>query len=634
MFKAKVVTFNILFFLFISFLLFSCTFEKVYIQQNAQEESEDFITEGLPFFGGSDEVRYVIYVRFYDDNHYVPYVSVKYFLQDMAEFALESYSYSDGKYSYTNKIDSKSFSMTVDVDNDTIYCPEWIGYITKTSAQSERNHELLDKILTIIRTFKGQKARTFDLGAYGMNIYGGQDDAYVPLSVMSQLFSAIDYVRYVYNGNGIYYVDGEGLINYSEYTKSSWFVNADGSTAARPQELVDFSYKLLCFTHDYLYGEPGYYGFADDGSGYANQNISDAADALNLDDLLTEYDEGTKKLLLSTSYSDYAQGLVRLIYYDYGDCHANLHWKNYIPFTAEQRQVLGSFAKSIWSSKSQKFEDTASELQEKRLAAGKTLVSADGETTAPVEVEVLAGGKTAVIRFDSFAYEQRAWASFYSQRPAVRANPNPDTLTVPLPDDTMGLFYRAFYKILNDASYASVENVILDLSLNGGGSLYACQKALSYIIGKGDVYEYDCRTNTGYHEYVTADLNLDGEVDEEDKEFFELYGNKKGRALHFAVLTSFHSFSCGNLFPNACYDNGIPIIGERSGGGSSVVAKACTAEGFPYQYSGCYRISHSNWTNVESGAPLAKALRRDQFYDDAALQATMDALIQEGYYNK
>ena len=614
--------------------LISCTYEgsvtNVILHKDAEEESVNFITEGLPYYDkDSDLVNNTVYVRFYDNNRYIPYVSVSYFLEAMGNFKLESSSYADGKYKYQNLYKNKNFSMVVDVKADTIYCPEWIGYITKTSEKFESAESFLDKFINIIECFTGQKARTFDLHAYGMKIYGGTDDAYIPLCVMNQLFACTDYDRFVYNGEGIYYINSDGNIQlYESYTKSSWYKNSDGTYAKRPPELIELSYNLLCFTHDYLYGQPGYYGFADDGTGHADLNIVEAADKLNLDRLLQNYDNETQSLLKSSSYDDYFNGLKRLINYTYGDLHAN-----FIVITS----------KNIKSKKIEKYTKTSEILKKKRIEKGKTIQSPN-EENIPLELEVLPNKKTAIIRFDRFNFDESLWRKYYEQD-FLTANPNPDPTEeelaagkIAVPNDTMGLFYRSFYTILNDDDYAKVENVIIDLSCNSGGIIIACQKALAYLLGHGNMLQYDVHTDTTYHSYTTCDLNLDGKIDSADTAYYQRLvnstyidenGNEQtnGRSLNFAILTSFNSFSCGNFFPVSCYNANIPIIGERSGGGSCTVMKAATADGLPYDYSGSWRWTFSDGSNVENGVPVTKELTYDQFYDDEALQNVMNELF-------
>jgi hypothetical protein len=55
--------------------------------------------------------------------------------------------------------------------------------------------------------------------------------------------------------------------------------------------------------------------------------------------------------------------------------------------------------------------------------------------------------------------------------------------------------------------------------------------------------------------------------------------------------------------------------------------KAATADGLPYDYSGSWRWTFSDGSNVEDGVPVTKELTYDQFYDDEALQNVMNELF-------
>lgn len=632
-------------------LLFSCTYEgdvteiTQIVYRDAEEESDDFVSASLPYFQESEIPSAAFHARFYGGDRFVPYVPVRYYLENYSAFAIESTSYSDGKYKYLNRYGGKDFPLIVDVRNDTIYCPEWAGYCIRTNKELLEADSIYDKMLKILKFFKGQKAQTFELAKYGMKIYGGTDDAYIPLCVMNQLFSCPFNIRFVYNGNGVYYINPYADRFYGSFSESSWYKNDDGSVAERPAELAELSYNMLRFTHDYLYGQPGYYGFADDGSGYADQTIVLAADKLDFDTLLKNYDPQTRDLLTSSSYLDYMKGLERLAGYTYGDLHTGVDW-NCIPkvYLPEQWDELVAFSEATYSGKTKAIFALDDVLPPKRIASGKATASEDVKNGIPVALEVLSGGKTAVIRFDEFTWKEWEWLSYYGKN--IPSNPDPET--VDIPDDTMSFFYRTFYTILNDSDYADVENVIIDLSCNVGGATQSCRNALGYLIGGGAYRFYDAHTDTMYVEYTTCDLNLDGNCDDADLAYHarlvtpkgEAYTDENGdehtdgRGLHFAVLTSRSSFSCANMFPTICADAGIPIIGEPSGGGTCFVAWAITVDGFPYQYSGNTRLAREDGSTVENGVPVTKPLTYDQFYDDAALQAVMDELISEGYYDK
>ena len=91
-----------------------------------------------------------------------------------------------------------------------------------------------------------------------------------------------------------------------------------------------------------------------------------------------------------------------------------------------------------------------------------------------------------------------------------------------------------------------------------------------------------------------VDRNFDGVFDEKDKDV--KYN------LNFGVLTSDISFSCGNLFPSMLKDAGIPVIGEKSGGGSCAIQAMCTADGFCFQISSFRsRLNSLKGENIDTG---------------------------------
>ena len=107
------------------------------VYKDAQEESTNFVSENLPFYKLSNTPSTTLYARFYNGEHYVPYVSLKYFLETHDVFQPVKTSYSDGKYSYEYKVDGKTFPICVDVKNDTIYCAEWRVSSKKRMAQKK-----------------------------------------------------------------------------------------------------------------------------------------------------------------------------------------------------------------------------------------------------------------------------------------------------------------------------------------------------------------------------------------------------------------------------------------------------------------------------------------------------------------
>ena len=94
------------------------------------------------------------------------------------------------------------------------------------------------------------------------------------------------------------------------------------------------------------------------------------------------------------------------------------------------------------------------------------------------------------------------------------------------------------------------------------------------------------------------DRNLDGTFDDKDA----LVDNSD---LHFAVLTSGYSYSCANQFPSILKDAGIPILGERSHGGSCSVQKQILGNGAVYAHSSWLsRLINDAGEDVDTGVPV------------------------------
>ena len=128
--------------------------------------------------------------------------------------------------------------------------------------------------------------------------------------------------------------------------------------------------------------------------------------------------------------------------------------------------------------------------------------------------------------------------------------------------DTFCLFRKTLAEIAN---HHGVENIIIDASLNGGGTLGVMMKLLPFLSknNSSKVSYYDGAEEVAFTYTNHSDVNGDGEFSEN-----EAYGNQ----FNFYILTSDCSFSCGNAFPCFAQEMGVKIIGETSGGGECAVS--------------------------------------------------------------
>ncbi|MBO4915464.1 MAG: hypothetical protein J5449_09690, partial [Oscillospiraceae bacterium] len=168
----------------------------------------------------------------------------------------------------------------------------------------------------------------------------------------------------------------------------------------------------------------------------------------------------------------------------------------------------------------------------------------------------------------------------------------------PLPSDEDDLYVRFVHALEKAEADPEVKYFVMDLTCNGGGSLDLLIAMTDQLIGVDSTGFYNPLTKQLLIQSYAVDKNLDGKIDDADKAV-------KHDKLTYVVLTSGHCFSCGNLFPSIMHDNGILLIGHRTGGGSCAVQEMCTADGFSYQLSSHHgRLVNSAGENIDVGIPV------------------------------
>jgi C-terminal processing protease CtpA/Prc len=186
--------------------------------------------------------------------------------------------------------------------------------------------------------------------------------------------------------------------------------------------------------------------------------------------------------------------------------------------------------------------------------------------------------------------------------------------------DSVGILLYAYSQIMREDS--PIENVVLDLSNNGGGEADAAIFVLSAFLGDG----YASLKNTMSGALATGvynvDMNLDGKFDENDRGLTE---------KRLFCLTTPNSFSCGNLVP-CVFKNSqkVTLMGRTSGGGSCVVLPLGTVYGSIFQISGPQRLAftkNGSFYDIDQGAePDFPLMFPESFYDRAALTEYINSI--------
>ena len=348
------------------------------------------------------------------------------------------------------------------------------------------------------------------------------------------------------------------------------------SKTTRSESMAEFAYKELCFAMDHFYGHPG------------RVALDEALKTKGMDRTLEEdlaAGPVIKKLLKSTNLAEYFVGMSGLnaLYYD---GHTSMD------------------ISSAMGRDRSKYEDLVTEmrgLQEKHtevmdaIRGGRATMGGRAQDVMAIRNQrpesygtqdtYIKKGNTAVCVFNSFnTRAEDAWNAYYAGKgPKPNINDNKG--------DSMVIFLDALEKAAADPE---VENFIVDITSNGGGSADIVMAMTSLIMNKS----YLCHDNplTGQRALVEyeVDRNFDGVFDKKDKDV--------KYKLNFAVLSSDVSFSCGNLFPSMLKDAGVPVVGEISGGGSCAIQAMCTADGFCFQISSFRaRLNTLSGENIDAG---------------------------------
>ena len=417
---------------------------------------------------------------------------------------------------------------------------------------------------------------TLDFAKYGIDIHAdGKGTVYFPFATLADMYTDLFYHHAGFNGEKVVANTSVNEVNLAEIDPG--YNEPLLKSLTRSASLSEFNYKELCFALDHFYGYPG------------RVQYNEALKTKGLDKTLEEdipCGHEIKKLLLSDRLADYMIGMIGLsgVYFD-GHTMLELS-SNAIGTKTDQYPELFS-----------EYQRAAAAHQDVSLflmsALGQMMgMARDGMAINTLRsqaygqgVTYVKKGNTAVCVFDSFnRRNQEAWNAFYAG-------------TGPLPtlentkDDDMVIFLDALAKAEADPE---VENLVIDITANGGGSADIVLAMTSLIMDKSYISQDNPLTGQRSIVEYEVDRNFDGVFDDKDKDI--LYD------LNFAVLTSDMSFSCGNLFPSMLKDAGIPVMGETSGGGSCAIQAMCTADGFCFQISSFRaRLNTLDGQNIDPG---------------------------------
>ena len=414
---------------------------------------------------------------------------------------------------------------------------------------------------------------TFKLGKYNARLISYEEQTYIPFSyIETMVFSSLG-TRFVFNGDDYFLATSSAVYQgdqLTDYGKALY----NGSLSKKTGRNESYSNY---FYNSFLFEMENYYGKFDE------LGIS------NLDQTLEE--AGLKEKLLSydSKIADEAVAETINTYFGDGGHTAFYHRGLTVPYSyVEDATLMAGIVR------------TDERLQGiiTRMSNLKKLYESSGATNFDVS------GSTAALRFNSFSLNQNG--------------ASPDKINVKVDyTSTFGFLYNNLAKL---ALYPNVTNVVLDVSLNGGGYAMALAHALSFMTDDAvTITVKNPLTGSYYTEAVDYDNDFDGDFTDKDS-----YAGK----YNFYILTSGYSFSCGNAFPCIAKENGYAkIIGETSGGGDCAVSSAIGVDGTAWQMSSNSKLVHTNdHSTFDKGAEVDVKLEDEAYYNIAKLDSVLSNL--------
>ena len=538
--------------------------------------------EDVPFIRLEDVGKFMDFINDRGYNYYIP---------PSGESIYKCKYYQDDAGT-VYPVEWKDDTLYFDVKNQTIYSDDFTRMVSPSDcvnngignvyankiADATKSSPKID--FNINTTYVKPKERTtIDLKAYGLKMFvfdttrynaasfnGYENDLLVPFQVIADTFLRVAVCSF----NGFDYYVGIDATN-DQVATTKAYDSGRFVSSIRSQLKAEYNYRNLCllFDKNYCLKERRAEVGKDNIGAFINDSIFKAG--LGFD-------------LLSTDTATYDAALAKFLKGYIDDGHTGYH----------EPSMYQSYASiSQYKSLSRAFtgpRDNALGEIYKARAADRAAAGGKKGVFYVKEGDV---DKMAVIVFDNF----------------LQSDPGNSTdLEEIAGANTYWFLTKAFEDIAN---HTDVKNVVIDLSCNGGGVIQQCMLALCFLRDTDDFF-------------MAEKNHLDNSV----AKFYYSINTGSATSLkknyNFYVLTSGFSFSCGNFFPAIChYQLGVPVVGQKSGGGGGVVKPTQTSDGALFQTSAsaemCAIDASGNYVCIDAGVPIDLEVPYDKFYSGTSI---------------
>ena len=558
-----------------------------------QTAEKNYVERWVPVVDPKGEAQGTVMLRFYDDMPSVAYINVSHFQTMMYPgTAIQTQALGEGRYQLT----SPCGTAVVNTDKDTFDSDDYEAFTNMMDmVQPGMPNVSLDG-LPLVR-WKSKEATpqkvhlTLDYGKFGIDIRVDGNDVYFPLATIADLYTDIYMHTADYNGQQVMVAPMGAEELEDGYPK---FFIAPILKETRTKDMATFAYNNLCFTLTNFFGYPGR-------TLLEKKGLKEKG----LDQALKDYGQAgemTRQLLLSTNMYEYIAGTNTLgcLLNDSGHTDTGIGHTSQMDSSTDFYKTMGNTVKAKLEefygycpeyAALRKVDEDIEALSSKLIQARIAKIGRG--------VTYYKKGNTAYCLFNAFDCDFAAWRKFYKgegPKPTVENHPN----------DWLAVLLDALEKAEKDPE---VKNFVLDISTNGGGSEDIVMVITSLMCNKAEAYNENSLLGQKQKIYYEVDRNLDGKFDEKDAEV--------KYDLNFALLVSACSFSCGNMLPALMKDFGIPLIGQKTGGGACCVLYNPSADGYAYRYSSHRsRLMNQKGENVDPGVePDLKLETPEEFFD-------------------
>ncbi len=546
-------------------------------------------------------------LRFYSDLPSVPYISISDYYAIMLPGAVMKVEQNGSSYTLT----SQTGTATVDTERDVFSSPD-ISAFTNLMDQVQKGMPNVYYDGVAFAAFESAEydrpaaTVTFDFAKYHIDIREDDGDVIFPLATLSDIYSDLFY--HVANFNGVnFYVNDDNHYP-ADKIRDEHFFDPLLSGTERAADMAEFNYNELCFAVENNYGYPG------------RAPIEEAMAAKGLDAALAESWPEIRQQLKSTDLYEYLVGQTLLMVGPLFDGGHTAFAGGADVFRFLQAEERETELNALMEKGIGEAFDKWSELYDSTPCTDYEAMQAARDAAYGEGATYFKKGDTVVFVLDDFVtIDFKGWTAYCSG-------------DGPLPADEDDYYVRFVHALEKAEADPEVKNFVLDITCNGGGSLDLLTAMTDQLIGVNSTRFYNPLTGQFLTQSYSVDKNLDGRIDEADRAV-------RHDKLNYAVVTSAACFSCGNLFPSVMHDNGVMLLGYRSGGGSCAVQEMCFADGFSYQLSSHHgRLVNAAGENIDGGIPVDVELFRinedgtedySAFYDVDLLSREINAFYAE-----